>query len=432
MTPKTTVRLPVIVLSLLVILAPACSEESIVVIEPEIVFDDPPDPELPDGFVATNRPNNPKTSYTLTCPLATVTGGMQNDNVIIGCAGVSIDDDCIASIDAPKFASVKVAESFMRSTERLIAVEVDGRVLGFPIRILVWHEVVNICWGDIDGSDRFTMLSYCPVVDVAMHFVDDNVTCGGSNKFGLGYGVSGLLYNGNLVVFKRQKTKTFFVQMIGGGLDPGCLDTDPVIYDMSFALFRRLFPRGRVLTEDTGDPPPQGYDIFDNPYGAYWLSNELVVNGLAFPVAKRDNRLRTKTPVYGVITPGGRKAYPTRGVINNKNVGSFVVNDKIGSNEIVVWNEVGFQSTAAFERVVDGQVLTFSRLGRDRQNLPIYQDEETESLWTFDGIAVDGPLKGERLAHVVGHRSFWFAWVAFWHETELHDFGGSSPTTLMY
>ena len=79
-------------------------------------------------------------------------------------------------------------------------------------------------------------------------------------------------------------------------------------------------------------------------------------------------------------------------------------------------------ATVAFESVVDGQKLTFSLLDRDRNGLPLFEDEETGSLWTFDGIAVRGPLEGTRLAQMVGYRSFWFAWAAFFPETLVHEF----------
>jgi hypothetical protein len=61
--------------------------------------------------------------------------------------------------------------------------------------------------------------------------------------------------------------------------------------------------------------------------------------------------------------------------------------------------------------------------GRSQQDpLPLFEDEETGSLWIFDGIAVRGPLKGKRLAQMVGYRSFWFAWAAFFPETLVHEF----------
>jgi hypothetical protein len=62
----------------------------------------------------------------------------------------------------------------------------------------------------------------------------------------------------------------------------------------------------------------------------------------------------------------------------------------------------------AFERTVDGQVLTFDPRGQDR-----FVDRETGSTWDLFGNALDGPLAGETLAPVVNTNEFWFAWAAF-------------------
>jgi hypothetical protein len=117
-----------------------------------------------------------------------------------------------------------------------------------------------------------------------------------------------------------------------------------------------------------------------------------------------------------VYTPDERKAYP----VDPFNM--HVINDVVGGLDIVLFNERG--ATIAFESTVDGQLLTFSFLDRERNGLPLFEDKETGSLWTFDGIAVRGPLKGKRLTQLIGYRSFWFAWAAFFPGTSLHEFNG--------
>ena len=183
-------------------------------------------------------------------------------------------------------------------------------------------------------------------------------------------------------------------------------------------MFKRLYPNGQVLTEDTGFSPPGGYDLVDHPYREFWLSRDMCVNGLCFPLTHTDDRLRNKIVVFGVYTPHGTKAYE----YFPKGASFGVINDDIGGTRVVVWKDRKFGAAAAFEARVDGQDLTFSSIGHERQGLPLYGDEETGSTWTFDGIAVAGPLKSKRLPRMLGHRAFWFAWVAFFPETSVHDF----------
>ena len=64
-----------------------------------------------------------------------------------------------------------------------------------------------------------------------------------------------------------------------------------------------------------------------------------------------------------------------------------------------------------FERHVNGRVLTFSRVD---SAAPELEDTETHSRWrAADGVAVDGPLKGERLTRVAAYPAFWFGWYGF-------------------
>jgi hypothetical protein len=367
------------------------------------------DPTLPDGFVVVDRPPNPPTSFTMPCPLGEIPS--PPDNPYFVSDGFP---EGIPAVDEPKFVSVDKAAPTMDANERIIAVERGGLVKGIPVRILIHHELVNLCWNDA-GGEHYSFLTYCPLVDGAMHFTHDFPCFDPAAKKGKSFGVSGFLYNGNLVMYARNtddpQTGTpplLYSQLYGGGVEGTCTEVEPVMFDMTFTMFQTLFPGALVMSDDTGFMPDGGYDYYDHPYTDYWRSNDIF-----FPVSHEDGRLMRKVPVYGVITPTGAKAYYTIGTM-------YVRNDDIGGTKVVVWNDPAFGSTAAFEPVAAGRHLTFSFAGREKHGLPIFKDEETGSLWTFDGIAVGGPLEGERLPHLTALRVFWFAWAAFYPDTELY------------
>ena len=46
-------------------------------------------------------------------------------------------------------------------------------------------------------------------------------------------------------------------------------------------------------------------------------------------------------------------------------------------------------------------------------------DAQTGSIWYIKGEAIEGPLKGAKLAQVPAHTGFWFAWVTFWQNTSV-------------
>ena len=96
--------------------------------------------------------------------------------------------DGIPSIDAPVFQLV-VDDTVMLPGDIVVGLFHEGVYQAYPHEILNWHEVVN----DSVESNSF-VLSYCPLTGSALAWdVDDG---SGNPEFG----VSGLLYNSNLIL----------------------------------------------------------------------------------------------------------------------------------------------------------------------------------------------------------------------------------------
>ena len=82
---------------------------------------------------------------------------------------------------------------FLVSTDRVIGVSIGGESRAYPLRILAWHEVAN----DTLGGALITV-TYSPLCDSAAVFRRD------VEGETLEFGVSGLLYNSNLVMYDRR------------------------------------------------------------------------------------------------------------------------------------------------------------------------------------------------------------------------------------
>ena len=103
----------------------------------------------------------------------------------------------------------------------------------------------------------------------------------------------------------------------------------------------------------------------------------------------------------------------------------LVLNDRVGDLDLAVFFDPetlsGFQnagsservagSTTVFDRAVAGMTLTFEAADGG------FRDEETGSLWSLGGVAISGPLAGQRLTPVLHANHFWFAWAVFKPET---------------
>ena len=76
------------------------------------------------------------------------------------------------------------------------------------------------------------------------------------------------------------------------------------------------------------------------------------------------------------------------------------------------------QSTTSipYLREVEGRLLTFYQV-EPKGNLAVeFIDVETSSRWNMLGIAVNGPLQGERLRQLPAYNAMWFAWSTYWPE----------------
>jgi hypothetical protein len=257
--------------------------------------------------------------------------------------------DCIPSIDNPKYVAAGAAE-FLADDDVVIALSWEGEHRAYPARILDHHEIVN---DTIAGTAL--AITWCPLCGSAVGVhreIDGQVT---------EFGVSGLLYNSDLVFYDRA-TNTLWDQVVAEGivgpLTGSKLELFPVTMT-TWGRWRKEHPDTLVLSTDTGFD----YDYSVDPYARYRDSS-----GLMFPVLQTDDRVTPKTVVFG-----------------------FDLGDtKVAFTEALLTE----QETVSYE--LDGKELVVT-MGDD-------------------GFVVLTAADGETHAPI---RLFWFAWFTFHPQTEL-------------
>lgn len=71
-----------------------------------------------------------------------------------------------------------------------------------------------------------------------------------------------------------------------------------------------------------------------------------------------------------------------------------------------------------FDPNVDGQtILQFEYNAKNNT----FIDKQTRSQWNFDGMAIEGQMRGNQLIRLPFDEGFWFEWVAFHSTTELYN-----------
>ena len=173
--------------------------------------------------------------------------------------------DGIPAIDAPVFAPVSELRG-IAGIEPVVSVQAGGQARAYPLRILMWHEIVN----DRVGGEALTV-TFCPLCNTAIVFrrrVGDRL---------LDFGTTGKLRHSDLVMYDRQ-TESWWQQFTGeaiaGAMTGTVLEPWPARPE-SLARFRQRFPEGRVLVpadpdvRDYGANPYVGYDGRSAPYGFF-------------------------------------------------------------------------------------------------------------------------------------------------------------------
>lgn len=176
--------------------------------------------------------------------------------------------------------------------------------------------------------------------------------------------------------------------------------------EVSYGLWRREHPRGRVLRPRQGVP----WREFSQDWEADTAKLPVVT-----PVRTGDP-LAPRELVVGIRMGAAAKAYPFAALQRQ----SPIVDTLGGVPIVLVVGEDG-RSVRAFERRVDGRELNlFARPGASPLRLV---DAETGSEWSFAGEAANGPLIGKKLPPVFVLKSYWFDWRAHQPETAVYKLG---------
>jgi hypothetical protein len=163
--------------------------------------------------------------------------------------------DGIPAIDRPSFVPV-TEDGSLASHEPVISVVIGGEARAYPLRIMIWHEIVN----DTVGGTPIAV-TWCPLCNSSVVF--DRRVAGRA----LSFGTTGKLRNSDLVMYDRE-TESWW-QQFGGDCIVGALLGAQLKYlparVESIERFRARFPSGRVLVPS--EPKSRAYGF--NPYVGY-------------------------------------------------------------------------------------------------------------------------------------------------------------------
>ncbi len=141
----------------------------------------------------------------------------------------------------------------------------------------------------------------------------------------------------------------------------------------------------------SGGPPPDGIPPIDDP-------KFIPVAGVDF--------LAENEPVMAVDVGGDARAYPVQILIWHE-----IVNDTVGGVPLAVSYCPLCNSAVAYDRRVDGRVMSFGTSGLLWNSALVMYDRQTETLWShFNGEAIVGMLTGTELETFPVATVSWGVW----------------------
>lgn len=314
--------------------------------------------------------------------------------------------DGIKSIDDPQFISIRQAKSILDAREPVVAVNIDGVAKAYPLRILLYHEIIN---DELNGEAIF--VTHCPLCNTAIVF--------SRNVAGqvLEFGTSGRVRDSNLIMYDRE-TESWWQQFTGDaivGKYAGTFLQNIPSQIVPFSEFSQTYAQGLVLSQKTGFRRYYGktpYPGYDDPNGDPFLFK-----------GKIDPRLPPLERVLALASESRSVVFPFSYLEKHP-----LINTTFENTKVLVISQASMFSTvdkkilkdskmmltaAAFDRSVDGKELVFE-LKRDR-----LIDKQTLTEWNIFGEAIAGELKGSKLEQVDKNVHFAFAWLAFYDNAEI-------------
>lgn len=303
--------------------------------------------------------------------------------------------DGIPALVNPQF--ITASEVNILEDEDLVVLFKNGDdVRAYPHIILDWHEIINDNIDDISVA-----ITFCPLTGTGIGW---GRTINGTETT---FGVSGLLYNTNLIPFDRQ-TNSNWAQILNESVNGELIGSRVELYQLletNWATAKKMYPDIKVVSADTGFSRTYG----TSPYGDYNTNNERFF----FPVAK-DNRLPLKEKVMTILEDEDAKVYRFTDFSNEN-----IIKDNFMGKEYMVVGNKDFM----FSYLINGDLNTLEFtyvFGANAAEPSILLEDNEGNKWDVFGEAISGPRQGQKISASNAMMAQWFSIPAF-YETSVYS-----------
>ena len=324
-----------------------------------------------------------------------------------------LNEDCFEAARDPVFVDAKQAN--LAPDDAVLGLESPGRVIAIPLRLIAYHRVVDLAWGQ-----RRVLVTYAPLDDGAAVF---QVPRGDE---ALGFGVAGHHLRDLLLYDKRKRS--LWKQKSGACVDGWRAGEQLERLERptrtTWNAWRLRHPTVRVMApvagmEDrylsawrrTGTPPGLSrLPVKDKPQlGATWL-HEDPPPSIDDPVwidADQATHVGAHDEVLGFQSRLGPVAVPVSLLSHHHAINAYFDGEAL----LVAMCDL-CKAGAVYEAQLDGARLTFDLAGA-HQGSALLEDRQTRSRWSVvTGACVFGWYHGTQLRPRDVRWSQWGTWLA--------------------
>ena len=280
-----------------------------------------------------------------------------------------------------KVITASLLNNKIPSNKLVIGVVIDSVAIAYPIQLIGYHhQVVDTI------NNKAIMVTYCTVCRTGR--VYSPIVNGKQETFRL---VGMDHFN---AMFEDQSTKSWWRQSNGeciAGPLKGYKLQEIRSEQAVLSAWSRVHPNTKILQPDP---------VFKEKFDQMDTYDKGASKG---SLTKRDKTSwSNKSWVLGVEDAGNSKTYDW-----NQLVVQRIIQDSIPNNPIVILLENDTASFHTYSRKMNNDVLSF------KKNKDAIWDTNTGSLWNYDGICIDGQLKGKVLTKVASYQEFLHSWEFF-------------------
>lgn len=227
----------------------------------------------------------------------------------------------IPAIDFPEFINLKDAGGFLTELDYGILLNVKNDVRFYPFNILNWHEIVNDIVGGVPVA-----VTFCPLCGSGI--VYERIVDGDT----LDFGVSGKLYESNLLMFDN-RTESLWSQAMGEALVGQFTGKKLKLINSVVVSYEEIetdYPAVKILSPNTG---------FDRNYTRSPYADYISTEELYFPIANKSDQFTPKNMMYVVVSNGERIAFDWLSLLKK---GSASVTTSSGNVQVTVKKNVPY------------------------------------------------------------------------------------------